>query len=207
MIMKKIFIFTLGVMLFSFCHAQDSASYFTKRNEINIGYLNILSLNSSNTFGIGYKINLCDGALRLRINYNYNNHKQSTPGQTFTYTNLTTDILPKLGYEFRLKFKRSMVFYGVDLCGSYYHNKSSYSDSSYSYDNITVGYGASPFIGYEYYINKNVSLSTETSFDFLYSKGKTKYTNGANATNSDSENETISAKLSPLGIFSINFHF
>lgn len=206
--MKKKLALIVGIFMISFCNAQDSLNFFSKRNEFNIGYLNILSLGTTNTFGVGYKIKIKNSALRIRCSFNYIKNIQTSSTQSSTYNSI--GIIPEIGYEFRLNFKRSMVFYGLDLCGTYKKNLNNNSSSTYSYKEEEKGYGISPFIGYKYFINKNISISTETSFDFLYKNAKRESTynnNNSSSSTSINTNQTLYANLSPLGIFSINIHF
>jgi|SRR3972149_2961107 len=202
--MRNVIIIFLGVLFSQIAHAQDSIIFPVKKSEINIGYLNILSLGSTHDFGVGYKLKIGNGALRARSDFNYSNSTNKSSNDTSE--NVSKSFFPRIGYEFRLNYKRSVVFYGLDICASFNHSEENSSNNNYLYSNTTNGIGLSPFIGFKYFINKNISISTETSFDFLYTK--TNYKNSYNGVTSYENNrETITARLSPLGIFSINFHF
>lgn len=201
--MRTLTIILLGIFSFQFANAQDSLNLMNKKNEINIGYLNVISLSSTDNFGIGYKYKIGDGALRFRLGLNFSNQENKTQTNTSTYK--TKYFTPKIGYEFKLNYKRSVVFYGIDLCASYSANEYKYTNNYYT-SNTGKGIGLSPFIGFKYFINKNISLSTETSFDFLYTE--TIIESGGNGVSlSKNKEKTMSGHLSPLGIFSINFHF
>jgi predicted porin len=201
--MKKIIIISIGFLFLQLSRAQDSTSFTSKKSEFNIGYFNLFQLSSINNLGVGYKYVFGNGALRLGTSLNYNYSEYKSISDTSKSTNTT--IIPRIGYEFRQNYNRIIVYYGADITGSIQKQISTGSNNS-KQDNTSYGIGLSPFIGVKYFVSKNISLSTETSFNFMYSSGKDKQTYNGVPSN-DSNNQSISTRLSPLGIFSINIHF
>jgi hypothetical protein len=209
--MKKIGIIFCGLLLFQFSIAQDTTKYSNKKNEINIGYFNLFELNSINNFGIGYKCVMGNGAFRIGTSFYYNYSDRSDNSyNNYQSTQKSITIFPRIGYEFRQNYNRIIVYYGFDLCGSIgeYMNKNYYSGTYNSKEVITnSGIGLSPFIGVKFFINKRISISTETSFNFMYSCEKSKSSTIYDTHVNETDTRSIIAKLSPLGIVSINFHF
>ncbi len=202
--MKKILFVVLGIFIFQLINAQDTISYTTKKHEINIGYFNMFNLNAYyNTVGIGFKCSGKKVALRIGTGFNYYNSNYKSTSNTNNRKDLL--ITPMIGIEFKQSYKRINVFYGSDVRGIIQQEISNSSSSSNS-EQSEYGMGLSPFIGIKYFINKRISISTETSFNILYSKQIYKFTS-PNSPFYESNSKTLSANLSPLGIFSINFHF
>ena len=191
-------------------NAQTNQEEKTKKNQINIGYFNAFSLTSINDFGIGYKRTIKNGELRFAYSGYYNNQETIDADNTYVSTTNTFRLKSRLGYQFHQDYNKLQLFYGIDFTGQLENAKTvrfntSSSQNDYSSDQITFGNGISPFIGIKYQINKTISISTETSFDVSFSKSERKYSSG---TFSDlTKTKQIGAKLSPLGIFSINVHF
>jgi len=205
--MKKAIIILIGILCFQFSNAQDTVRFSNKKAEINIGYFDLFSLNSINNMGVGFKFNCGKGAFRIGSSFYYNHRENVSTNSTDKETNTT--IVPRVGYEFRQYYKRLVLFYGVDVCGSYDKDINNNTYTAGDYNNslaTTYGIGLSPLLGLKCFINKKISISTETSFNFMYSSGQTKYSSNY-ATGNNDKIHSLTARLSPLGIVSINFHF
>lgn len=207
--MKKIFLITVILVSSININAQGQETInHSLKNQFNIGYFNAFNLSGINEFGVGYKRIINEkGAFRLATSfamskneYNYTDH--------IRIENKTT-ITPRIGYEFRMNFEKWMVFYGIDIVASYSNNINEYtrtdpaeSDRNNYREEENKGIGFSPILGVQYRLNKWISFSTETSFDFMYTK-----TEIFENTKFKSDKTNVKAQLSPLGIFSINLHF
>jgi len=207
--MKKILLITVVFLSSINIYAQEQETVNTSfKNQFNIGYFNAFNLSGINEFGIGYKriINK-KGALRLATSFAISKNETNYTDRV-RIENKTT-ITPRMGYEFRMNFEKWMVFYGVDIVASYSNNTNDYrltdpaeSDRNVYREENNKGIGFSPILGVQYRLNKWISFSTETSFDFMYTKTET-FEN----TNFQSDKVNVKAQLSPLGIFSVNLHF
>jgi hypothetical protein len=212
--MKKVILIIALVAISLNLKAQTEDKQMKKyRSQLNIGYFNLFSLSSQNSFGIGYKYSIKNGALRIGSSFSYSNanNKFSSSTNPQTSNSRSFNIDPKIGYEFHRDFNKFQILYGTDIKG-YYQNSitknTSYNatvEVVYIYEKNTYGIGISPFIGLKYQINNFISITTETSFDILYSKSKSKDEN--NSYIAEYELENTSAKISPLGIVSLNIHF
>ena len=179
------------------------------KHQLNIGYFNAFNLTSINNLGIGYKYTFKDkGALRVATSFNYSDDKREYDNRL--QNNSSIGVNPRVGYEFHMNFRKIIVFYGVDIVGSYIESKESieyYDPDLYKYNSESTitykGIGVSPILGVQYQINNSISISTETSFDFMYKKVIRDDGEG----NYGYEQTSFMAKLSPLGIFSVNIHF
>ncbi|MGL4631333.1 MAG: hypothetical protein ACRCVT_09020 [Leadbetterella sp.] len=129
-------------------------------------------------------------------------------GTKYFITNFS--ISPRVGYEFHDDFKKFQLIYGMDIRHAYSLYKQERSSVFAGEDSQVIderkSLGLSPFIGLRYRINKRISITTETSFEFLYNRSlnKTRYSD-------DQDIQTtlkgFSTRMNPLGIFSFNIHF
>ena len=204
-------IIPIGLFILQFSKAQDTTNYLSKKNEINIGYFNLFQLNSINNLGIGYKHAFGNSALRLgtSLSYNYSDNSSGNDSIKQTSKKISTTIIPRIGYEFRQNYGRIFVYYGIDVSYSIQKEiNNNYYGTNSKNEYITHGLGLNPLIGIKYFFNKNFSISTETSLNFMYSSQKLKssnyYDNNEETLN---KNKNIYVNLSPLGIFSLNYHF
>jgi len=219
--MKKLLFVIVSLSFITSAKSQDSLAYTSKKHELNIGYFNAFNLTSGNDFGVGYKYTFRNGALRIGTTFSFSNDKTTDDGQSMSENETKNlSIKPRIGYEFHQNYKRIMVYYGADFITYIedYHSNYTYNNSnndtyySRKYTTTTSGFGISPLLGLKYFINKKISISTETSFNFAYKKSENKYDyfdDGSSTPSSSdsSERKSYSANLSPLGIISINFHF
>ena len=201
------------IMLFIFAGemvlAQDSTLFNIKKQELNIGYFDAFQLNAVPSFGIGYKNRTAGGAFRIRVNFSAKTRTDEVDSVSTT-KNSSLYIRPQIGYEIQKSFGRLLLYYGVDVSISY--NKFEYrrenlmnSNDMSTSKSEDFSVGINPLIGLKVFINRTISVSTETFFYVSYSSGKRETINGSNKTTIN--NSGFSTCLSPLGIFSINFHF
>lgn len=206
-------LFVISILFLSInLNAQTNQEEKTKKNQINIGYFNAFSLTSVNDFGIGYKRTIKNGELRFSTSFYYNSSKIEYPDDSYFYTTTTNRVRSRLGYQLHQDYNKLQLFYGLDFIGLIENVNSERVDvdlpqNDYTSKQFTLGSGISPFIGIKYQINKSISISTETSFDVSFSKTNRKNSGSSTTSLSLSETKQLTAKLSPLGIFSINVHF
>ncbi|MEN8228269.1 MAG: hypothetical protein ABFS38_08955 [Bacteroidota bacterium] len=188
-------------------HGQDLPDYSERKNEINIGYFNAFDLNGIDDLGVGYKRMINNSAIRIGTGFHFmtNTHESVSSQDSGSFF----EVSPRLGYEFYQWFNRIRLNFGVDLVGTYYKSKSDYSsdnpDSFVDYTTTSIQYGVRPLMGLTVYINKLISISTETYLDIRYYKNTDENIrwNGTITTT----DKGMTTGLGPLGIVSINFHF
>ena len=199
----------LSVAAMNIVSAQDSTRFNNQKNEINIGFFNVFQLSSIPSFGVGYKRRIGNGAFRVRANFSTQNSEDETDSVRASSTS-SVYIQPQIGYEFQKDFGRLLLYYGVDLSTSYRQSENMHENLLGLPNKVTnksesFNFGVNPFIGLKVFINSTISVSTETFFFVTYSIYESVYT-------SSQETRTTSGNafrtgLSPLGVFSINFHF
>jgi hypothetical protein len=187
--------------------SQDLPAYSENRNELNLGYFNAFELNGIGDLGIGYKHACEKGAFRIGIGTDLGTYKSDR--ETYQTKNSGYTLSPRIGYEFHQWYNRIRLHYGADLTTSFskYTYENIYDDPANNRSIETKSYAAGlrPVLGLTFYINKTISISTETYMDISYSK----------TTDEELYNENISTEVShgmrvelgPLGIVSVNFHF
>lgn len=214
MIKHLLNLFVLLVFMAAKSNAQTTTFEPTNKHEIMLGYTNVFSLKTPSNFGFGYRYNFKRFSIRSMFdgsttqNYNYSNQSNST-----------SDFTVKLGYMFVRPFGRNQVYFGQDF---FY----SYNESLFSLITTTTGQGkttstsrfqenvlgVSGFIGYRFYINQWLSITTESGLNFRYGGSKTtnkvyfEKTPSLN-TESTSRQEYWGLSTIPFGLLSVNIHF
>lgn len=208
---KPCFIFSLVICFFSRWEAngQDSirAHFAYLKNEISIGYYNVLDFPDYENIGIGYKRSIGPGAIRLSAIYSQDKDKK-VYNDSNTYEINQTQFALRLGFEFKQYIRQFVFFYGADASFHIQKKKIVYENifatSVYNstQKNRYDTYAISPFLGISYFITPHISVTAETTLDL-------KITSGKNEENSSSylKFDEVSAKLNPLGIVTLNFHF
>lgn len=223
---------------------ETSQEFNTKKFEINIGIADIFAKSDwwysvyyideygnflfyfpqDNYFRqpnlvVGFKYHCNNGALRLGMNFRYNNGSHEdidTPGTKFTYNNFGSVL--RLGYEWHSTFGRVNVYYGFD--GSYSYSKYSAEwENLGSYSSITDKYnlnestlGISPLVGVNYFITPSLSIGTEVKLTAEYVSGNSKdesFNNNPNTPNSvvnEHKRSGFRTSFGPLGFLSLNIH-
>lgn len=203
-----IFIITFSSLNIIAQEKENNQSF--KKNQISIGYINISNLSTLNYLGMGYKRAISpNGAIRVTSFISYVDDTRLYLNGNIDY--VTLSLKGKLGYEFRLNFNKWMLYYGVDIFG-YYSTGKTTANYSLEEDNIEPRYferksttlGINPFIGFLYYFNENISISTEVVYEI--SKTERIFINKQNTEYSNTET-IFKNQVSPLGIVSLNFHF
>ena len=114
-----------------------------------------LGENKNTRIGLGVNLNIDGGeadGTNIVSSINFRTGKER-----FTDFGLTKNSQKKL--------KRWRAFYGVDA--KFFINYSSFSASDTQ--SFSIGVGPSAFFGLMFQINNRLSLSTETSYDFIFS--------------------------------------
>ena len=189
------------------CLSQNPIDYSDRKNEINIGYFNAFELNGINELGVGYKRLLENGALRTGVGFNFS--KYNNDYETEQFNNSGFEISPRVGYEFYQFYNRLRLNYGADVVSSIIRSKSEFITNTPNSNrtDITRNYqlGFRPILGLTVFINKSISISTETYLDFHYYHSTEERTRITGITTNTSSGMNMG--LGPLGIVSINFHF
>ncbi|MCF8229245.1 MAG: hypothetical protein K9G58_10485 [Bacteroidales bacterium] len=206
--MKKLIIIGIALFAFSQLIAQQKSPANSKSNQLNIGYFNVLRLNDENNFGLGYKHTFKNGAIRFGSHFHYDHRSLDRDNPEAEQTQNIYSISPRIGYEFHLNYNKWQVFYGIDILSEYDHNKSTLKyevgTDTRIIENFAIGIG--PLVGLKFQINKNISISTETHLEAMYSKNRQKREN-YNAEVQTTESNEFSTNLNPLGMLSVNIHF
>ncbi len=200
-------------MSFNLFAQSEPNSELPSKNQINIGYFNVLNFAAGNDLGLGYKRTFKNSALRIAssISHSKSDDKRDDSSDDISvYKSNSVNIKPRIGYEFHKNFNRIQIFYGFDITGKIhkqnYSREESYNqDYNYSEVSKTYGAGLSPFFGLKIQISKMFSISTETNFDITYEETNTKYVYNDNERSKKTNSTGV--KLNPLGIISLNIHF
>jgi len=207
--MKKIATILVSIIISLNITAQGVTNIDdSKKKQINIGYFNAFKLSSINDFGIGYKHTFKNSALRFGSTFYYNSQEQGYDNNNYSYISKSLRVRPRIGYEFHQNYNKLQLLYGFDLTGiieDYNRTRENGQDDDYLHESNTYGAGISPIIGLKYQINKTISITTETSFDVMFTQSET-YNKSNDHESTNITNESF-AKLNPLGVFSINIHF
>jgi len=189
--MKKIILILTIVIASSFAFGQITERDTTKKTFNNIIEFNangimreIISLSNSNYYNsqyiVGYKRVFKNNAIRLNIGGGISNDN-STNNDTVKSGNTRNTINVALGFEhYSYLRKRWNMFYGIDIKTNYtkYHYlQGNTATSSYEETQINYGYGPSPLIGLQFKINSRFSITTEASFDILFTSAEDSRTN------------------------------
>ncbi len=187
--------------------SQDIPAYSENKNELNLGYFNAFELNGIGELGIGYKHSNEKGAFRIGIGTDLRMYKSER--ETYQTKNSGYTFSPRIGYEFHQWYNRIRLHYGADVISTFsnYSYESIYDDPTNNRSSETKGYslGLRPVLGLTFYINKTVSISTETYMDIFYNKSSTEELYNENTSTEVSQGMNVG--LGPLGIVSVNFHF
>jgi hypothetical protein len=186
-IMNYFFLLLMAISIssISFCQ-EESLINNDFRNEIGIDatmfvkqYLNFASseyyIYSPSTYLLSYKRIHNKHALRFAFNCYYE-VKKDTGGYSSNTGNTDKNRYfdARLGYEFRNHIgKRWMYYYGFDLSAGYTHRVqhnmgTSYGTPDWIHNIKRIGGG--PILGFQFYFNNRLSVSTEASLYILYSK-------------------------------------
>ena len=162
--------------------------------------------------GLGYKVNYNHSAFRTKVSFgSCQNSTHSPVNDTKSdYSTVSTQLT--LGYEWQKDINKLQIFYGLDLFIDYnsltMKNSSLYNSISYHSKNSsnTTGFGTSPFLGVEYFVNPYLSFSTEINFTIESYKGKDKVSNQSN-NNTSTDLKGFNTRIGPIGNIGINLHF
>jgi len=187
--------------------SQDLPAYSENRNELNLGYFNAFELNGLGDLGIGYKYANETGAFRIGIGTDLGMSKSDQ--ETVQYENSGYKFSPRIGYEFHQWYNRIRLHYGADVIATFsnYTYESIYDDPTNNRSTVSKGYSAGlrPVLGMTFYINKSISVSTETYMNISFSKSTREELFNENT--STDVSQAMNVGLGPLGIVSVNFHF
>jgi hypothetical protein len=205
--MKNFVILLVFILIHNFVSSQENSPYSEKKNELNIGFFNAFELSNIQDLGIGYKRVIKNGALRTGASFDISSSHNEF--NLYDADNSHFSIDPRIGYEFHNNLNRFQLLYGLDLVGLYGYSKMEETSDNPIYNNsrILKSYGVSinPTIGFKFFINKRLSIGTETSIKISMEKGKTETVDNMGTRNDVSKQMNVG--FGPLGIFSINIHF
>jgi len=205
--MKSFVILFVFALINNVVSSQVNSSYTEKKNEFNIGFFNAFELGNISDLGIGYKRVINDGALRTGASFDVSSSHDELNLYDRDHTYFS--IKPRIGYEFHNNLNRFQLLYGLDLVGLYGSSKSeeTYDNPINNNTHTLKSYGASlnPTIGFKFFLNKSISIGTETSIKIAIEKGIAETVDNSGTSTYMSKDMNIG--FGPLGIFSINIHF
>lgn len=186
--MKKI-IFSLAIVITtSFAFGQITVRDTTIKVFNNIIELNangifhqVLNLSGNSYYNskymVGYKRIFKSNALRVNLGGSVY-IDNTTSNDTLKDGRKGNSLNAGIGLEHYSYLRKKWNFiHGVDIIGNYnenYYLQGNSSISSYEETQINYGIGVSPFLGLQYKINSRFSISTEASYDIIYSKSDDK---------------------------------
>jgi hypothetical protein len=205
--MKSLLPISLAILFTIPCYSQDLPDYSEKKNELNLGYFNSFQLSSIGELGVGYKRLTDKGAFRTGIQTDLGTSATDLEYYESNYSGFM--VAPRIGYEFHQWYNRIRLHFGTDVVGSYRKNtyERLYEDPANNDIETTTAYSAGirPVLGITVYLNKSISIATETYMDISFSKSSSERLYSDNTITSTSQGMHVG--LGPLGIVSINFHF
>ena len=162
--------------------------------------------------GLGYKVNYNHSAFRTKVSFGSSQNSTHSPinDTKSDYSTVSTQLT--IGYEWQKEMNNLQIFYGLDLFIDNNtlttKNSSLYNSTAYHSKNSsnTTGFGASPFLGVEYFVNPYLSFSTEINFTIESYKGKNKVSNQSNNETS-TDLKGLNTRIGPIGNIGINLHF
>lgn len=184
--MKKITLTLLLSTLTLLSYSQETQADTTKKdykNVIAIDATGLLqqffnfntSFYNNSPYIITYKRIFKSNALRFGMGGSFRTN-EGTQDDTLPMLSVDRRINFGIGFEhYSYISKRWNFFFGGDAIFYYrfYDGKYPYTTISYrEQSSTTIKYGVSPLLGVQFKINSRLSLSTETSFDILYSANK-----------------------------------
>ncbi len=158
------------------------------KNELGIDVANVITFlaKRNESYLLMYKYYMSDkNALRLGVNFDYG-----------TATGDGTYVAGRIGYQhnFPLIKDKWLMYIGADLTG--------FSTSSNFQKNTIRRIGVAPIVGVNYFFSKSFSLSTELSFNFMY----TEYRN-PDSFDADANADVFDANLGSVGMIVLSYHF
>ncbi|HET6993139.1 MAG TPA: hypothetical protein VFJ43_17525 [Bacteroidia bacterium] len=200
--MKNIFLLIIFLFFNRAMFAQSMVRQSTKdslhfiedktvKNEFGFDmfyFLNIFRQNfegqPSSVFSISFNRELSDKiALRTTLGAGYTNYKSNTNAIPTLKTKVVETIFRTgIAWE-KPGFRRWKLYYGADLEFQYgFNNYQQYAATVNSVeDNITENFilGPGPFAGLIFYINPRISLSIESTINFVYSNSSSRVVDSA----------------------------
>ncbi len=177
--MRKLLISLLLLVSWLQGLAQDSTGAKSPYHEVGFDaapiirqFVNYTGNNYSlNPYFFLYRFHSKSWALRLALGGTFRDYNSHTSDTTFSDGQ-------SLYFEGRVGVERKTVlspkwsaYYGVDLLMNYYNDFAVVQETatrSATYAVKNNGYGAAPFLGVRFQINKRISLTTEYSFRAIY---------------------------------------
>ncbi len=232
--MKKKFLFFTGLIFLSLAsvklYAQNNVSDTPKtHSELNIIIDDIFAkppVIDPSTYdystsgiqyipkvGIGYKLNFSRSALRTKLSIGSSQNSSDKLISDSKSDNSSVSMQYNVGYEWQKNMNKLQIFYGLDLFVS--HNaitaKSVNANNSRIYrseDSYKLtGFGASPFLGFEYFVIPHLSISTEINFTVESYKGESKNKSSYQDNITRYDLKGINTRIGPIGNIGFNLHF
>jgi len=158
------------------CNIANAQTDSLKNNEIGLNispfFTYVFSNNYNPLFNISYRRYIGKNAIRTRLLFS--NYKQLSDADNIDISKEQKQFDFNIGYQrFSFLTKKWSIFWGLDF--NYGNN---YSYSSNVYANSYVGeqvrdnthYGLGALIGFKYYINNRISISSEMNYFYMLKK-------------------------------------
>ncbi len=180
--MKKTILTLVLIALTTFSFGQLTTPLTTKKefkNVIGIDATGLLlqffNLNTNSYFYypymISYKRIFKSNAFRFDVGGNFFNNSETT-NDTIGDNRVRNDYNIGIGFEhYSYLSKKWNLFFGADVVLNYTYNDYKYNYTSTLSSRQTTksfGYGVSPLLGLQFKINSRFSVSTETSYDIIF---------------------------------------
>lgn len=178
--MRKLTIILLAVFIGTMAYSQDTATCKGHNHEIGLDATPLLQqfffLNIDqnypviNPYHIMYRYHMNQWAIRGGIGGYYWTDEYK-PDETTLFNRKQSLLQFRLGMEHKIEMgRRWQCFYGLDLLTNTNHD---HDDYQYSNGSQIVGcykmisYGVAPILGFRFKISDRISLTTESSYQFL----------------------------------------
>lgn len=213
------------ILLLLFSSVSFSFSQIVKQDTTKREYKNVVGLDATGIFRqvfnsggapyvyspyiISYRRIMKSNAIRVLLGGNVSNN-DNTMNDSMSNKSSSTNFNVAIGFEhYRYLGKRWNYYYGLDLLVKYSvdHNESLNPKYNTRQTNTRNGYGISPLIGLQFRINSRLSVSTEASYDIIYTTINTTSTISSSPISSKYKRTSVNANFNaPLSInFRIQF--
>lgn len=162
-----------------------------------------------------------DRAIRVRIGGDYFHDVPYFPAIANNSTKVPFQekikFVGRVGYEWRKKYEKITLIYGldasIDLNREFenVYGSGVQGDFEGSDGNRILTYQFITFVGFQYHLSSQISLSLETSFNFGYADSKSLYirrlVNNPNSIGYGANRATFISNFNPFQVINLSYHF
>ena len=174
----------LGIFCICTCalHSQTSDKAFYK-HEIGLNVTELLNTvfnsnttNDNSIYTLIYRRRINEKkAIRTGFGIQIVQNSNDTDGGNGFRVLSSTNLNARVGFEWRTNISNKLdFFYGIDLLGGYANSESTFFNFNGRIENISsiTSIGGGPLLGIQFHINDRMSISTETTLYYVFSRNK-----------------------------------